>query len=60
MYKYLNEIHSNFIYKGYNKNINKGVVNMGIVLITAGIVTVMYGLTFLSYLSENHILDDVN
>lgn len=33
---------------------------MGIILITAVIVCVMYGLTFLSYLSENNILDDAS
>lgn len=33
---------------------------MGIILITSVIVCVMYGLTFLSCLSENHILDDIN
>jgi hypothetical protein len=32
---------------------------MGIIFITAGIICVMYGLTFLSYLTESHILDDV-
>lgn len=32
---------------------------MGIVFITFGLVGVMYGMTFLSYLSESHILDDV-
>lgn len=31
---------------------------MGIVFITFGLVGVMYGMTFLSYLSESHILDD--
>ena len=32
---------------------------MGIVFITAGLICVMYGLTFLSYLTESHILDDL-
>lgn len=32
---------------------------MGIVFITLGLVGVMYGLTFLSYISESHILDDI-
>lgn len=32
---------------------------MGIVLITAILICIMYGLTFLSYLSESHILDDL-
>lgn len=33
---------------------------MGIVFITAGIVCVMYGLTFLSYLTDSHMLDEVS
>lgn len=32
---------------------------MAIILITAALVIVMYGLSVLSYISENHILDDV-
>lgn len=32
---------------------------MGIVFITAGLICVMYGLTFLSYLTDSHILDDL-
>lgn len=32
---------------------------MAILLITAVLVFVMYGLTVLSYISESHILDDV-
>lgn len=32
---------------------------MGIVVITLILVGVMYGMSFLSYLSESHILDDV-
>ena len=32
---------------------------MGIVIITLILVGIMYGMTFLSYLSESHILDDV-
>ena len=33
---------------------------MAIVLITAVLVVVMYGLSLLSYISETHILDDVS
>lgn len=32
---------------------------MGIIIITLILVGIMYGMTFLSYLSESHILDDV-
>ncbi len=32
---------------------------MAIVLITGLLVSVMYGLSFLSYISENHLIDDV-
>lgn len=32
---------------------------MAIVLITAALVFIMYGLSFLSYISESNILDDV-
>ncbi len=32
---------------------------MGIILITLAILCVMYGLTFISYLSENNILDEL-
>ena len=32
---------------------------MGIIIITLILVAIMYGMTFLSYLSESHILDDV-
>ncbi len=32
---------------------------MAIVLITGLLVSVMYGLSFLSYISENHLLDDM-
>lgn len=32
---------------------------MAIILITAALVLIMYGLSVLSYISENHILDDV-
>lgn len=32
---------------------------MAILLITAALVIVMYGLTILSYISENHLLDDI-
>ncbi len=32
---------------------------MAIVLITGLLVSVMYGLSFLSYISENHLLDDI-
>lgn len=32
---------------------------MAILLITAALVLVMYGLTVLSYISENHILEDM-
>ena len=34
------------------------VLNMGIVLITAALVLVMYGLSILSYISESNILED--
>lgn len=33
---------------------------MAIILITSFLVVIMLGLSFLSYLSENHILDDIN
>ena len=32
---------------------------MGIIIITLILVGIMYGMTFLSYLSESQILDDV-
>lgn len=32
---------------------------MAILLITTALVVVMYGLTVLSYISENHLLDDI-
>lgn len=32
---------------------------MAILLITAALVFVMYGLTLLSYISESHVLDDL-
>lgn len=32
---------------------------MGIVLITLAVVGIMYGLTFLSYLSESKVLDEL-
>lgn len=32
---------------------------MAILLITAALVLVMYGLTVLSYISENHLLEDL-
>ena len=32
---------------------------MAILLITAALVLVMYGLTVLSYISENHLLEDM-
>ena len=32
---------------------------MGIILITLAILCVMYGLTFISYLSENNVLDEL-
>ena len=33
---------------------------MGIVIITLAVVGVMYGLTFVSYLSESKVLDEAN
>ena len=32
---------------------------MAIILITALVVVIMFGLSFLSYLSENNLLDDI-
>lgn len=32
---------------------------MAILLITTALVVVMYGLTVLSYISENNLLDDI-
>lgn len=36
----------------------KGGVNMAIVLITAVLVVIMLGLSFLSYLSENNLVEE--
>jgi hypothetical protein len=33
---------------------------MGIIFITAILICIMYGLTFLSYLTESHILEDIS
>lgn len=38
----------------------KGGFKMAIILITALLVVVMLGLSFVSYLSENNLLDEVN
>lgn len=32
---------------------------MGIVIITLAVVVIMYGLTFVSYLSENEVLEEL-
>lgn len=32
---------------------------MGIILITLAILCVMYGLTFISYISENNVVDEL-
>ena len=32
---------------------------MGIIIITLALVAIMYGMTFLSYLSESQILDEI-
>ncbi|HSQ87647.1 MAG TPA: hypothetical protein VLM92_02370 [Romboutsia sp.] len=39
--------------------IKGGIDEVGIIFITSGLICVMYGLTFLSYLTESHILDDI-
>lgn len=40
--------------------IKGGINSMGIIFITAILICIMYGLTFLSYLTESHILDDIS
>lgn len=38
----------------------KGGFKMAIILITSLLVVVMLGLSFISYISENNLLDEVN
>ena len=56
-----NYIKDNFIITSHKRFIiifkKGGVREMAIVLIAGFLVTVMYGLSFLSYISENNLLD---